>query len=129
MCVKTISDSKGLTLYASTPQSKTGFAPFSIGFTIFSLCLIGGTSGGAFNPGRLLGPAIFSGKWDYIYLYWIGEVIGASCAGLLVNNLHRIGLTPVVKKDEVSAKDALKALPPSSVNADLTTNPLAAQKK
>lgn len=72
MSFKTISDSKGLTLYASNPQSKTGFAPFSIGLTIFSLNLVGGTSGGAFNPGRILGPAIFAGSYDYIYLYWIG---------------------------------------------------------
>lgn len=53
MSFKTISDSKGLTLYASNPQSKTGFAPFSIGFTIFSLNLVGGSSGGAFNPGKI----------------------------------------------------------------------------
>lgn len=46
MSFKTISDSKGLTLYASNPQSKTGFAPFSIGLTIFSLNLVGGSSGG-----------------------------------------------------------------------------------
>ena len=59
MSFKTISDSRGLTLYASTPQSKTGFAPFAIGFTIFSLNLIGGESGGAFNPARMFGPAVF----------------------------------------------------------------------
>lgn len=106
MSIKTISDSKGLTLYASTPQSKTGFAPFAIGFTIFSLNLIGGSSGGAFNPGRLLGPAIFSGKFDYIYLYWLGQFVGAATAGLMVNNMHRIGLTPI-NKDEVSAKEII----------------------
>lgn len=133
MSFKTISDSKGLTLYASTPQSKTGFAPFSIGFTIFSLCLIGGTSGGAFNPGRLLGPAMFSGKWDYIYLYWLGEVVGAACAGLLVNNMHRIGIVqPTSRSNESTAKEVVnKALSSSSTAAkiiepslDHTTNPV-----
>lgn len=132
MSFKTISDTKGLTLYASTPQSKTGFAPFSIGFTIFSLCLTGGASGGAFNPARLLGPAIFSGKFDYIYLYWIGEFSGAACAALLVNNVHRIGVEPI-RKDEISAKEALdKALSNTSKNRMLkkippssgTTNPM-----
>jgi glycerol uptake facilitator-like aquaporin len=92
MSFKTISDSKGLTLYASTPQSKTGFAPFAIGMTIFSLNLVGGCSGGAFNPGRLLGPAIFSGKWDYIYLYWLGEVTAhlhmLLCTVLCIYVLH-----------------------------------------
>lgn len=126
MSFKTISDSKGLTLYASTPQSRTGFAPFSIGFTIFSLCLVGGTSGGAFNPGRLLGPAVFSGKWDYIYLYWFGELLGASTAALLVNNLHRFGLTQPSRKDEVSAKDAVKGLdlPAIPVKEGDVKNPL-----
>lgn len=92
MSIKKISDAKGLTLYATTPQSKTGFAPFSIGFVLFSISLAGGTSGAAFNPGRLFGPAIFSGKWRYLYLYWLGEFLGAATAGLLVNNLHKIGL-------------------------------------
>lgn len=115
MSFKTISDSKGLTLYATTPQSKTGFAPFSIGFTIFSLGLIGGTSGGAFNPGRLFGPAIFSGKWDAITLYWLGEFAGAATAGLLVTNLHRFGIDS--KKDEVSATEATKLTFPANTSA------------
>lgn len=106
MSFKTISDSKGLVLYATTPQSRTGFAPFSIGFTIFSLCLVGGSSGAAFNPGRILGPAIFSGEWNYVYLYFLGEFLGAACAGLLVNNMHRFGLEPV-KKKEISAKEII----------------------
>jgi glycerol uptake facilitator-like aquaporin len=50
MSIKKISDAKGLTLYATTPQSKTGFAPFSIGFVLFSISLISGTSGGASTP-------------------------------------------------------------------------------
>lgn len=132
MSFKTISDTKGLTLYASTPQSKTGFAPFAIGMTIFSLNLLGGASGGAFNPGRLLGPAIFSGKWDYIYLYWIGELLGAATAGLLVNNMHRIGIQPI-RKDEVSAKDVIEkalnasnaaVIPLKPVEEESTGNPL-----
>lgn len=112
MSFKTISDSKGLTLYTSTPQSKTGFAPFAIGFTVFSLNLVGGCSGGAFNPGRLLGPAMFSGKWKYLYLYWLGEVIGASTAALMVNNMHRIGLVQPRRK-EASAKEVVETLIPA----------------
>lgn len=119
MSIKTISDSQGLTLYASTPQSKTGFAPFAIGLTIFSLSLIGGESGGAFNPGRLLGPAIFSGKWDYLWLYWLGEVSGASFAGLLASNIYRFGLDTV--KDEVSAKKALEEALEQAVDETPTT--------
>ena len=108
MSFKTISDSKGLTLYASTPQSKTGFAPFAIGLTIFSLSLIGGTSGGAFNPGRMFGPAIFSGQgWDTLPLYWLGQFSGSSAAGLLVNNLHRFGLQTSGGTDTITAREVL----------------------
>lgn len=71
MSFKAVEYSEGLSLYASTPQSKSGFAPFAIGFTIFSLGLFGGSSGAAFNPGRVFGPAIFSGKWKHIWLYWL----------------------------------------------------------
>lgn len=109
MSIKKISDAKGLTLYATTPQSKTGFAPFSIGFVLFSISLAGGTSGAAFNPGRLFGPAIFSGKWDYLYLYWLGEFLGAATAGLLVNNLHKIGLKSNADKDSAK-KTAVSVL-------------------
>ena len=113
MSLKTISDSVGLTLYATTPQSKTGFAPFSIGFMIFALSLFGGSSGGAFNPGRILGPAIFSGKVKYIWLYWLAEVLGATSAGFLVGVMHSYGLSQHkennVKTANEYAKEALKS--------------------
>lgn len=131
MSFQTISDSKGLTLYASTPQSKSGFAPFSIGLTIFSLNLVGGTSGAAFNPGRIFGPALFSGQWDDVWLYWLGEVIGAACAGLLVNNIHRIGLE-APRKVGATAKDVVgKALaepqggPVKPITPVATSNPMS----
>ena len=94
-----------MTLYASTPQSQTGFAPFSIGFTIFSLSLIGGESGGAFNPARMFGPAIFSGKWDYLYLYWFAQLLGSTCAALLVELMFRIGLKS--RSKNISSSSAL----------------------
>jgi glycerol uptake facilitator-like aquaporin len=138
MSFKAISDTKGLTLYTSTPQSRTGFAPFSIGLMIFSNALIGGASGAAFNPGRVFGPAMFSRHWDYTYLYWFGEFLGAACAGLLVNNMHRFGLESR-EKNEITAtqavgsalKDGGGSLPivtpaTAEINLDETTkNPLA----
>jgi len=108
MSFKTISDSKGLTLYASTPQSKTGFAPFSIGFTIFSISLVSGVSGGAFNPGRMFGPAIFSGRFDYIWIYWLAQFIGSSSAGLLVKYTHRYGLQNSQKEEHGVTETVLK---------------------
>jgi glycerol uptake facilitator-like aquaporin len=92
MSIKGIQETRGLTIYASNPQSKTGFAPFVIGFTIFSLALISGSSGGAFNQARMFGPALVSGRWDYFYVYMFGEFCGSATAGLMVHNLHRFGL-------------------------------------
>lgn len=92
MSIKTIQSTRGLTLYAATPQSKTGFAPFAIGFTIFSLALVGGSSGGAFNQARLFGPALLRGNWTQVPLYFIAEFLGGATAALMVHNLHRVGL-------------------------------------
>ena len=92
MSIKGIQQTRGLTIYASNPQSKTGFAPFVIGFTIFSLALIGGASGGCFNQARMFGPAILSGRWANFYIYMFGEFAGAATASLMVHNVHRLGL-------------------------------------
>lgn len=108
MSFQTIGDSRGLTLYASTPQSKAGFAPFAIGFTVFSLCLIHGESGGAFNPSRMFGPALISGKWDYLWLYWISQFLGAAIAGLLVHNFRRFGIELMSHTNEISAEQAVR---------------------
>jgi glycerol uptake facilitator-like aquaporin len=92
LSIKGIQQTRGLTIYAATPQSKTGFAPFVIGFTVFSLSLIGGASGGCFNQARLFGPAILSGRWANCFIYFTAEFAGSATAGLMVNNLHRFGL-------------------------------------
>lgn len=92
MSVKGIQQTRGLTIYASNPQSKTGFAPFVIGFTIFSLALIGGASGGCFNQARMFGPALLSGRWANFHIYMFGEFAGAATASLMVHNVHRLGL-------------------------------------
>ncbi|CAF4556990.1 unnamed protein product [Didymodactylos carnosus] len=98
--VQTVQNSKGLALFVSTPQARTGFAPFAIGFTIFCMILIGSSvSGGAFNPCRLFGPAIFSNRWDYQYIYWIAQLLGAAVAGLFVHHVQVLGL-PDKKKHE-----------------------------
>lgn len=130
MSIKKISDAKGLTLYATNPQSKTGFAPFSIGFILFSISLVGGTSGGAFNPGRMFGPAIFSGKWRYLELYWFGQFLGAGVAGLLVNNLHKFGLKAQADSKTTAAKSAgailHSTLPMQPIKSSATANPVGA---
>lgn len=132
LSVKTLADSRGLTVYASNPQSKTGFAPFSIGFTIFSMSLVGGTSGGAFNQARMFGPALIRNRWDYFWLYYIAQFLGAACAATLVHNLHRFGLkqdpvtideTPLSKAVAKARLAARKKKKVQMKNIDVQLNP------
>ena len=121
MSIQTISDSKGLTLYATTPQSKTGFAPFAIGFTIFSLSLIGGESNGAFNPARMLGPAMFSGKWSILPFYWFAQILGSTSAAMLVQLTYYVGLRAKHRIEDVKAIDTIHQVTPN-FNKDSTDN-------
>ncbi|KAJ3306822.1 hypothetical protein HDV03_003859 [Kappamyces sp. JEL0829] len=72
-----------LTIYTTSGNTKAGFAPVAIGFTLGFLCFIGGTvSGGAFNPARAFGPAVISGQgWSHHWVYWIADLVGAGLAG------------------------------------------------
>merc|ERR1711939_173061 len=52
-------------------------APIPIGFAVvLGILATGNLSGGSMNPARPIGPAV-------AYVYWIGPIIGAICAGLL----------------------------------------------
>ncbi|KXS18188.1 aquaporin-like protein, partial [Gonapodya prolifera JEL478] len=65
---------QNLTIYTTSGDSKSGFAPLAIGLTLGFLCFIGGSvSGGAFNPARAFGPAVITGVWNNHWLYWVGE--------------------------------------------------------
>jgi glycerol uptake facilitator-like aquaporin len=71
-----------LTIYTTSGQTKAGFAPIAIGFTLGFLTFLGGTvSGGAFNPARALGPAVWAWSWEFQWLYWIADFVGAGIAG------------------------------------------------
>lgn len=52
-------------------------APLAIGFVITMDILAGGAlTGGAMNPARAFGPALFSGVWANHAVYWVGPAIG-----------------------------------------------------
>jgi len=73
---------RNLTIYTTSGQTKAGFAPIAIGFTLGFLCFLGGTvSGGAFNPARVFGPALVGVQWSNHWLYWIADFLGAGMAG------------------------------------------------
>ena len=50
---------------------------------------LGPISGGSFNPVRSLGPALFAGYLDGLYVYLITPIVGATLAGLLFQALRR----------------------------------------
>lgn len=72
-------------------SDKTILAPLTIGLTLGFLALIGfASSGGVFNPGLVWGGVIFTSRWKYTWVYWVGEFVGALLgAGLQVIFLTR----------------------------------------
>lgn len=63
---------------------RTPYIPLAIGLTLGFLGLLGGsTSGGAFNPGIVWAPVLFSGVWRDSWKYWVGQFVGAFGAGLI----------------------------------------------
>ncbi|KAI9001780.1 aquaporin-like protein [Hyaloraphidium curvatum] len=65
-------------------KAKAPFAPLAIGLTLGALSMLGGTSsGGAYNPARVFGPAVVTGTFDGHWVYWVGDLAGAAAgAGL-----------------------------------------------
>ncbi len=76
MSFRGVSNSKGLTLYAANPQTKSGFAPIAIGLTIGALVGLGG----CFNPARLISAAFWSGEFSGFLVYLSGQLAGAATA-------------------------------------------------
>jgi aquaporin NIP len=58
------------------------FAPLAIGLFIFTAATVcGPMSGGSFNPARSIDPAIIAGKFNDVWIYIVGPLIGAAIAG------------------------------------------------
>ncbi|KAI8919433.1 aquaporin-like protein [Powellomyces hirtus] len=102
---------RNLTIYTTSGNTKAGFAPFAIGFTLGFLGLIGGSvSGGAFNPARVFGPALLSGNWSHHWIYWIGDFIGAALAGWAQHLFaHEATQTSASQKTKKGAAQALES--------------------
>jgi aquaporin-4 len=59
-------------------------------------------TGASMNPARTFGPALISGHWEFHWIYWVGPIVGAVIAGLIMQYLY-------VKKDVKEAKKDEKA--------------------
>jgi MIP family channel proteins len=67
------------------PRGDRHWAPLIIGITLgFAVMAIGPLTGAGFNPARALGPAVvgeaFNGVGTFLYVYFLGPVIGALIA-------------------------------------------------
>lgn len=71
-----------------TGKIRPGAAGVVIGMTYAADILIAGPlTGGAANPARALGPAVASGYYGTLWVYWIGPIIGALIAGFVYEYL------------------------------------------
>lgn len=80
------------TVYATAADPKKGsigtIAPIAIGFIVGANILAAGPfSGGSMNPARSTGPAIVSGDFSEIWIYWVGPLIGGGLAGLIYGDI------------------------------------------
>lgn len=85
------------TIYTVSANSKAGFAPIAIGFTLGFLCFVGSSvSGGAFkyflsflwvvsllSPARVFGANVVSGDFSQSWIYYVGDFLGGACGALL----------------------------------------------
>jgi len=72
-----------LTLLRSEAHTKY----LGMGFTLLALTLFGfGLTTAGMNPARSLAPAIFSGEWSGIWVYFVGPIVGAVAGWVL----HRL---------------------------------------
>lgn len=72
-------------IYNTAVSGKAGnAAPVAIGLTLAFCILMGGPlTGASLNPARTLGPAILSGNFDNIWVYFVGPLVGSILAALL----------------------------------------------
>ena len=73
------------TIFNTAVSGKAGnFAGLAIGLTLVLAILMGGPlTRASLNPARTLGPAIVSGNYADIWLYFLGPCVGAILAALL----------------------------------------------
>lgn len=75
-----------LTLLRSESHTKY----LGMGFTLLALTLFGfGLTTAGMNPARSLAPAVFSGEWSGIWVYFVGPVVGAVAGWVLYRVIVR----------------------------------------
>jgi MIP family channel proteins len=63
-------------------------AGYAIGFVLLTDILMGGPlTGASMNPARTLGPALALGDLSYVWMYFVGPLLGGAAAGLLYDRV------------------------------------------
>ena len=64
-------------------ESLNGFGPIAIGGIVgMDILFLAFISGASMNPARSLAPALFSGVWTNLWLYWTATFVGTSIIAL-----------------------------------------------
>mgnify|MGYP001810852821 CR=1 FL=1 len=75
---------QNLTIYTAAPDTKAGFAPIAIGFTLGFLSFVGSSiSGGAYNPARVFAGNINHLDFSDSAVYYVAEFLGGGCGALM----------------------------------------------
>ena len=73
-------------------------AGLAIGLTLIFCILMGGPlTGASLNPARTLGPAVATGNFNDIWLYFVGPIAGGVIAGLLYKTIFEERKPPSVR--------------------------------
>ncbi len=65
-------------------KAQKAFAGIAIGATVGLEAMFGGPiSGASMNPARSVGPAIVSGTTQYLWVYIVATILGATCAAII----------------------------------------------
>jgi glycerol uptake facilitator protein/aquaporin Z len=71
-------------------QRLTSFVPWVVGSLVgLGIALLGTATGGSLNPARQFGPAVASGKTQFLWVYLLAPMFGAAIAAWLRRKIQR----------------------------------------
>jgi len=70
-------------------RAPAGWHGFVVGGVITVIHLVGvPLTGASVNPARSFGPVVFSGMWEFHWLYWAAPIVGGIIAGVLAKHVY-----------------------------------------